>query len=85
MVTTKISLTDDLVRVSEANQILPAGVSFSPVCWWRWHSRGVNVNGKTVKLPVLMIGKTPFTSRAAVEEFFQHRTEALHHPSFSKW
>ena len=65
------SESEDLLRVpSEAAKHIPGRPNASTI--WRWHRRGV----RGVRLETIVVGGRRYTSRAALQRFFERSTEA---------
>lgn len=66
---------NELVTIGEARRnLIPRkdGREVSPATTWRWINVGIN----GVRLEVVYVGNTPFTSAEMVAEFFQRVTSA---------
>lgn len=67
--------TNELVSMGEARRnLIPRknGKEISPATAWRWVNTGIN----GVRLEVIYVGNTPYTSAEMVAEFFQRVTAA---------
>ncbi len=68
-------MSNELVCISEARRTLipkKNGREPSPATAWRWWNIGI----QGVKLEVVFVGNTPFTSQEMIHEFFQRVTAA---------
>lgn len=70
--------TNDLIRINQAIKTeIPGHPSAATV--WRWATRGLApaIAGEPrIKLDVLYVGATPYTTRAAIREFLNRATQA---------
>jgi hypothetical protein len=53
------------------------GSDINPSTSWRWVTRGfAGLNGERIKLQVTSVGRTPYTTQAAVRQWLADVTEA---------
>ena len=53
------------------------GKPINPSTVWRWNRKGLEgLDGERIKLPFIYVGRRPFVTQAAIDEFFQAVTEA---------
>jgi hypothetical protein len=64
----------DLVKVRDVGELLPEGLHRANATAWAKH--GLKVGKKQIRLPSLLIGKTRWTNKRAVQEFLEEFTRA---------
>ena len=65
---------DQLITISHACRLLPSKPA--PSTSWRWRTKGVKVNGRTIKLSCIRTGGKWLTTAAAFASFLREQTEA---------
>lgn len=79
-------LIDEVERepltLAQAARHVP-GRKRDPSTLWRWARHGKRVNGKTIFLEVLEVGRDLLTSRDAMRRFFRHCTTARFESPYS--
>jgi len=76
MHTANAAADDPLQPLGQAiRDVVPGNIN--PSTSWRWVTRGfAGLNGERIKLQVTYVGRTPYTTQAAVRQWLADVTEA---------